>query len=124
MVNIMNEKILIVEDNEVNLDIFEEIFEDGFNIKMVTDGQQALDVIGEYMPKVVLLDVMMPNMDGYEVCKRIRSDENLKNIKVIMVSARAMESERRKGIEAGADEYITKPFDEDALLDTVRSYIN
>jgi len=120
----MNEKILIVEDNEVNLDIFKEIFEDGFNIKMVTDGQQALDVIGEYMPKVVLLDVMMPNMDGYEVCKRIRSDESMKHIKVIMVSARAMESERKKGIEAGADEYITKPFNEDALLDTVRSYFN
>jgi len=124
MVNSMNEKILIVEDNEVNLDIFKEIFEDGFNIKMVTDGQQALDVIGEYMPKVVLLDVMMPNMDGYEVCKRIRSDESMKHIKVIMVSARAMESERKKGIEAGADEYITKPFNEDALLDTVRSYFN
>lgn len=119
----MKGKILIVEDNEVNLDIFEEIFEDEFDIKMVNDGQQALDIISDYMPKVVLLDVMMPNMGGYEVCKQIRANENLKDIKVIMVSARAMESERKKGIEIGADEYVTKPFDEDTLLEMVKAYI-
>jgi len=124
MVNMMNDRILIVEDNEVNLDIFGEIFEDDFEVSMVKDGQQALDVIYDYMPKLILLDVMMPNMDGYEVCKHIRMDEKLKDIKVIMVSARAMESERKRGMEVGADEYITKPFDEDALLETVRAYMN
>ena len=120
----MKEKILIVEDNDVNLDIFEEIFEDDFAVKMVNDGQQALDVVAEYMPKLIVLDVMMPNMDGYEVCRRIRADENLKHIKIIMVSARAMEAERKKGIEIGADEYVTKPFDQEALLELVKSYVN
>lgn len=120
----MSDRILIVEDNPVNLDIFQEIFEDDFSIKMVTDGQQALDVIDDYMPKVVLLDVMMPNMDGYEVCRIIRSRESLKNIKVLMVSARAMESEREKGLESGADDYITKPFDEDDLLEKVKALID
>ncbi len=119
----MKERILIVEDNDVNLDIFEEIFEDDFELMMVNDGQQALDVITDYMPKLVLLDVMMPNIDGYEVCKRIRANDKLKHIKVIMVSARAMESERKKGIEIGADEYVTKPFDEEILLEMVKSYV-
>ncbi len=119
----MNEKILIVEDNQVNLDIFTEILEDDFDLKIALDGQQALDVIEDYMPDIVLLDVMMPIMNGYEVCEKIRSNNKLKDIAVIMVSARAMESERKKGIEAGADEYITKPFDEEVLMTMVKSYL-
>lgn len=117
-------KILIVEDNEVNLDIFQEIFEDDYELKLATDGMQALEVIENFMPKLVLLDVMMPNMDGYEVCEKIRGNEKLKDIAIIMVSARAMESERKKGLDVGADDYITKPFEEDILMEMVSSYIN
>jgi len=120
----MNEKILIVEDNPVNMDIFQEIFEEDYQLEMVTDGQQALSVIDDYMPDLVLLDIMMPKMNGYEVCKHIRSNDKIKHVKVIMVSARAMESEQQKGIDAGADAYITKPFDENELLDKVKSYFN
>ncbi|VAW94739.1 hypothetical protein MNBD_GAMMA23-1166 [hydrothermal vent metagenome] len=120
----MINKILIVEDNQVNLDIFTEILEDDFDLKIAMDGQQALDVIEDYMPDVVLLDVMMPTMNGYEVCEKIRSNAQLKDIKVIMVSARAMNSERKKGMESGADEYITKPFDEEVLMDMVKSCVN
>ena len=120
----MSKKILIVEDNEVNLDIFQEIFEDDYELKMVTNGVQALDVIEDFMPKLVLLDIMMPNMNGYEVCEKIRSNDKLKGVIVIMVSARAMDSERKKGLEVGADEYITKPFEEETLLELVNSYIN
>ncbi len=120
----MTNKILIVEDNQVNLDIFTEILEDDFDLKIAMDGQQALDVIEDYMPDVVLLDVMMPTMNGYEVCEKIRSNAQLKDIKVIMVSARAMNSERKKGLESGADEYITKPFDEEVLMDMVKSCVN
>jgi len=120
----MSKKILIVEDNEVNLDIFQEIFEDNYELKMATDGFQALEVIGNFMPRLVLLDVMLPNIGGYEVCEKIRSNEKLKDIVIIMVSARAMESERKKGLEVGANEYITKPFEEEALLEMVNSFIN
>ena len=120
----MSRKILIVEDNEVNMDIFQEIFEELYDLKLVTDGQLAVNVIEDYMPDVVLLDVMMPNMNGYEVCEYIRSNDKIKHIKVIMVSARAMESEREKGFQSGANEYITKPFDEDLLLEKVESYFN
>jgi len=120
----MSKKILIVEDNDVNLDIFQEIFEDDYELKMVTDGFKALEVIENFMPRLVLLDVMLPNIDGYEVCEKIRSNEKVKDVIIIMVSARAMESERMKGMEVGADEYITKPFDEEVLLNMVKSYIN
>ena len=120
----MSKKILIVEDNEVNLDIFQEIFEDNYELKMVTDGLQALEVIEKFMPRLVLLDVMMENIDGYEVCEKIRSNEKLNDVIIIMVSARAMESDRKKGLEVGANEYITKPFEEEVLLEMVNSYIN
>ena len=120
----MSNKILIVEDNEVNLDIFQEIFEENYELKMVTNGLQALEVIEEFMPRLVLLDVMLPTIDGYEVCEKIRSNEKLKDVIIIMVSARAMESERKKGLEVGANEYITKPFEEEVLIEMVNSYIN
>jgi len=124
MSEFVNKKILVVEDDSVNQDIFAEIFEADFDIKMVSDGQQALDVIENFMPSVVLLDIMMAGMDGYEVCRHIRANEKLKHITIIMVSARAMESERIKGLESGADDYITKPFDEDVLLGKVRASLN
>jgi len=124
MSEFVNKKILVVEDDSVNQDIFAEIFEADFDIKMVSDGQQALDVIENFMPSVVLLDIMMAGMDGYEVCRHIRANKKLKHINIIMVSARAMESERIKGLESGADDYITKPFDEDVLLGKVRASLN
>ncbi len=120
----MKDKILIVEDNQINLDIFVEILEDDYDLRIATDGEQALDLVEDYMPDLILLDVMMPTMDGYEVCERIRSNNNLQNIKVIMVSARAMESERKKGLDSGANEYITKPFDEDILVGMVKSFMS
>lgn len=121
---LVKEKVLIADDNSVNLDIFQEILEDDYDIKMVTDGAQALDSIKNFMPKVVLLDIMMPKIDGYEVCRQIRANKELQGVKIIMVSARAMEDERLKGIEVGADEYITKPFDEDVLLEMVKSHLD
>lgn len=119
----MSERILIVEDNPVNIDIFEEIFEDNYEIRVATDGQHALEVLEDFIPEIVLLDVMMPNLDGYAVCRSIRANPVLSGVKVIMVSARAMDSEQKKGMDSGADLYITKPFDEDDLLDKVKSFI-
>jgi len=120
----MSYKILIVEDNPMNLDIFMEILEDHFDLRVATNGEQALDVVEDYMPDIVLLDVMLPKMNGYDVCEKIRNSDKLKNINVVMVSARAMESERKKGLEAGANGYITKPFDEEDLMAMINSFIN
>ena len=114
-------KILIVDDNPTNIAILEEILGD-YKLKSASSGQAALDLVNEYHPDLILLDIMMPGMTGYEVCRRLRENPEIKQPKIIMVSAKAMVSERLKGYEMGADDYITKPFEEDELLAKVRVY--
>jgi len=115
----MNEKlkVLLVDDEPTNLDILEEMLEDRFTTCLAETGEQALDLVKTFQPKVVLLDVMMPGIDGFQTCREIRANTNLPDIKVIMVSAKAGRDDIDKGMEAGADEYITKPFDEDTLFE-------
>lgn len=115
----MRKKILIVEDNPVNIDIFEEILEEGYELLTALNGEEALKVINEFNPDAVLLDVMMPGIDGYEVCRRIREKPDFRSTGIVMVSARAMDSERARGMAAGANAYVTKPFDEDELLGVI-----
>lgn len=118
-----NGKILIVDDNATNIAILEEVLSDHYQLHSASSGEQALAALDEFRPDVILLDIMMPGIDGYETCRRIRANPAYKNSKVIMVSAKAMVSERLKGYEAGADDYITKPFEEDELLAKVRVYL-
>lgn len=115
-------RILIVDDNEVNVDILEEILADDFELATASSGEEALQVVARWHPDLVLLDIMMDGIDGYETCRRIRAIEKLRNTKVIMVSARAMVQERLEGYEAGADDYVVKPFDDEELLAKVRVY--
>lgn len=116
-------KILIVDDNPTNIAILEEALGEKYCLKTAGSGEETLAIVGEFRPDLILLDIMMPGIDGYETCRRIRGDTALNNIKIIMVSAKAMVSERLQGYEAGADDYITKPFDEDELLAKVRVYL-
>jgi signal transduction histidine kinase len=89
---------------------------------MAASGHEALERVKDCKPDIVLLDIMMPGIDGYEVCRRLRGDVRLKHLKIIMVSAKALTSERLEGYDAGADDYITKPFDEDELQAKVKVY--
>ena len=116
-------RILIVDDNSTNIAILEEILSDHFPLATAASGEEALAKAVEFRPEVVLLDIMMPGMNGYEVCRAMRASPALRHCKIIMVSARAMVSERIEGYEAGADDYIVKPFDEDELLAKVRIYL-
>jgi len=116
-------KILAVDDNSTNLAIIEELLGESYELKTVLTGREALELISQFRPDVILLDIMMPDIDGYEVCKQIRSETSLCHTKIIMVSAKVMVSERLKGYEVGADDYITKPFDEAELLAKVRVYL-
>ena len=111
-------KLLIVDDHPTNIDIFKCILDplDEYIYKVTLSGEEAFTVLGTYNPDIILLDIMMPGMDGYEVCKTIRSNENFRFIKIIMVSAKTRVEERLKAYEVGADDYITKPFDEDELI--------
>ncbi|NQU63776.1 MAG: response regulator [SAR324 cluster bacterium] len=97
----------------MNIDILKDDLEDKYIVDSAASGEDALDLIPNFMPDVVLLDIMMSGIDGYEVCRRIRADRLYDNIKIILISGRAMDNERQKGFEVGADDYITKPFDVD-----------
>jgi len=104
-------RILIVDD-EPNIVLALELLmkREGYEILTVDDGQKVFEVVREFNPDLILLDIMMPKMDGYEVCQRIRADASLKDISIIMLTAKGREVEKEKGLALGADYYITKPF--------------
>jgi CheY-like chemotaxis protein len=112
-----------VDDNPINLGILEEILAGDYQLKFAQTGQEAIRLAAQSPPAVVLLDVMMPGMDGLEICRRLREMPGLSHTTIIMVSAKAMPSERDAGLRAGADDYITKPFDEVELLQALRGYL-
>lgn len=116
-------KLLVVDDNEINLAIMQEILGDDYELALASSGEEALTVAGEFMPDLILLDVMMPGIDGYETCRRLRANPKFSQVKVIIVSARAMQSEREQGYNAGADDYVTKPFNEEEILTKVRKHM-
>ena len=94
----------------------------GFEVRVASDGEAALGAVEAKAPDLVLLDVMIPKRDGYEVCKAIRANAKWDEVRIIMLTARGRESEREKGIELGADEYITKPFSTRDLVELVKLY--
>jgi DNA-binding response OmpR family regulator len=104
-------RILIVDD-EPNIVLALELLmkKEGFEVHTVDDGEKAFHAVRELRPDLVLLDIMMPKMDGYEVCQRIRSDTSLKSVRIVMLTAKGREIEKEKGLALGADAYITKPF--------------
>ena len=115
-------KILAVDDNSINLAVMEELLGDQYNLITVSTGTDALRVAEEFQPDLILLDIMLEGVNGYEICQQVRQNSSLKHTKVIMVTAKAMESERLKGYQAGADDYLTKPFDGDELLAKVSAH--
>jgi adenylate cyclase len=118
-------RILIVDDNETNRDILKtRLTVHGYDLLQAGDGEEALAVVKEHRPDLVLLDVMMPKLDGIEVCRRLKADPELPFMAVILVTARADSRDVVAGLEAGADEYLTKPVDQLALLlASSRSYV-
>jgi putative two-component system response regulator len=114
-------RILAVDDNPANLAIVEEIFQETFKLRLAHDGNEALSIAPTFLPDVVLLDVMMPRPNGYEVCSRMKNDRTLRHSQVIMVSAKTDIDDRLRGYDAGADDYVTKPFEEQELCAKVRA---
>jgi DNA-binding response OmpR family regulator len=104
-------KILLVEDDPFLVDIYSTKFkESGFEIEVVKKGDQALDKIKELKPGIVLLDIILPGVDGWEILKNIRQDKKLKDIKVVILSNLGQEDEVEKGVKLGADKYIVKAY--------------
>ena len=101
--------ILIVDDAPENLDLLSGILKTTYKVKVAKSGEHALKIIAKSAPDLILLDVMMPEMDGYEVCRRLKSDDITKDIPIIFVTAMEQESDETKGFELGAAGYLTKP---------------
>jgi adenylate cyclase len=118
----MANKILIVDDEPFNLDLLEqELTEQGYAIERAGDGAEALEKVPSFLPDVILLDYMMPRMNGLEVLKRLRTDDQHKSIPVILLTAKATQEDKIKGLDGGADDYVVKPFDSFELLARVRA---
>ena len=124
--SIKSAKILIVEDEpQINRLIELVLKSDGFyNIKKSFDGAEGLEIIKSDKPDLILLDVMLPSIDGFALCKQIKEDEYLKNIQVIMLTAKKMEKDILEGFESGAVDYISKPFSNKILLARVKAHLS
>jgi CheY-like chemotaxis protein len=115
------QRVLVVDDDDVIRQLISVNLElEGFEVHTAVDGQDCLDRVKDVRPTVVTLDIMMPRMDGWEAAARLRADPDTSNIKVVLLSARAQEADLRRGDRIGVDAYLTKPFDPDVLVETVR----
>ena len=118
-------KILIVEDNEMNRDMLSRRLErKGFDIVMAEDGQKGVDMAKSENPDLILMDLGLPVIDGWEATNQIKNDDKTKNIPIIVLTAHAMSGDREKALEAGADEYDTKPVEFKRLLVKIKSFIS
>lgn len=115
-------QILAVDDDLRNLEIITEILEDDYNLTTAESGEQALEMIADDMPNIILLDIMMSGIDGYEVTRQLKEKYQDFCPKIILVSGKALVEEKLKGYEVGADDYITKPFDCDELFAKVKVF--
>ena len=123
----MSLKILIVDD-EVHLrtllhQTLEELEDEGVELHVATNGEEALAAIQTLQPNLVFLDVMMPKLSGFDVCERTKKVLGLSNVYIVLLTAKGQEFDRQRGIEAGADLYMTKPFDPDSLLMKARDVL-
>ena len=116
--------VLIVDDEQhIRLLIeqaLEELEDDGVELMTAPDGEAALDVVRNHFPQLVFLDVTMPKVNGFDACRTIKQDLGLTGTYVVMLTAKGQAYDRQRGLEAGADEYLTKPFDPDELVTVAR----
>jgi DNA-binding response OmpR family regulator len=116
-------KILVVDDDVLNVRLIEAQLMTEYDIRAAYSGEEALDLIDSDKPDLVILDVMMPGMSGYDICRRMKSSKDTCFIPVIIVTALSSRNDRMEGIMAGADEFLTKPFDRFEVLTRVRTLL-
>jgi len=116
-------KVLAVDDNPLNLEIIQEALGDEYNLETATTGEEALEVAVDFQPDLILLDIMMPGINGYEVCRRLRANSAFADTPIVMVTAKDSLSEKIRGREVGAEDYITKPFEEDELRESIEFFL-
>ena len=121
----MSQKRILLVDDEVDLveTLRFSLENEGYNVLVSHDGEDALNQARKENPDLILLDLMLPKLDGYKVCRLLKFDENYKHIPILMLTAKTQEKDKLLGKETGANDYITKPFDTDELLKKVKSYL-
>ncbi len=124
----MEKKLLIVDDeSHIRMLIeqtLEELEDEGVELLFAENGEEALHLIQKEEPNLVFLDVMMPKMNGMEVCQKVKKELNLSHVYIILLTAKGQEVDRQKGLEMGADRYMTKPFDPDEMLSIAEEILN
>jgi len=123
----MEQKILIVDD-EAHIRMLigqtlEELEDDGVEFLTAENGEMALEIIQKENPQLVFLDVMMPKMNGMEVCRRVKKELGMDKVFIVLLTAKGQETDRQKGLDVGADVYMTKPFDPEVLLNKAREVL-
>jgi DNA-binding response OmpR family regulator len=118
-------KYVLIVDDEPNIVLSLEFLmkKEGYEVRSAGNGEKAMQAIAEKTPDLILLDVMMPRKDGYELCQELRSNPSWKDIKIIMLTAKGRDVEREKGLALGADDYITKPFATQEVVEKVKSFL-
>ncbi len=118
-------KILLVEDNEMNRDMLSRrLLRRGFDVVMAADGQEGVTLAGSLAPDLILLDMSLPVMDGWEAARRLKAEPGTAGIPIIALTAHAMAGDREKALEAGCDDYDTKPVELKRLLDKIAQLLN
>lgn len=117
--------VLVVDDNEQNRELLEAYLEDMDEVRIVSaaNGLEALQKVESERPELILLDIMMPKMSGFEVCKRLKADPKTRDITIVMVTALNETSDVERAAECGTDDYLTKPIDRKVLIEQVRSLL-
>jgi DNA-binding response OmpR family regulator len=118
-------KILIVDDEPDLVETIRFSLElEGYNVLVASNGEEGLNLARQEKPDLILLDLMLPKLDGYKVCRLLKFDERYKHIPILMLTAKTQEKDKILGKETGANEYITKPFDMDELMAKIKSYLS
>lgn len=121
----MTKKTILIADDEPNIVISLEYMlqQSGYDVMVAHDGQEAVEAIARRVPDLLLLDIMMPRLSGYDVCQKIRESEAWRAIRIVMLSAKGREVEIAKGLALGADAYVTKPFSTRELLTQIHALL-
>jgi CheY-like chemotaxis protein len=116
-------KVLIIEDMEINIDLLVQLLEDDYELVVARNGEEGLMKATEERPDLILMDMALPVMDGWETTRRIKADETIKHIPIIGLSSHAMSGDAEKAKEAGCDDYLTKPLDDELLFQLLAKFL-
>ena len=116
-------KILVVEDVDFNRDLLVQLLEDDYEVIEAVNGQEGVELAERERPDLILMDLSLPVMDGWEATRQLKANDNLRSIPVIALTAHAMKGDEEKALAAGCDDYLVKPLDEDELIKKIQKYL-